>query len=137
MRASSFILKKREDQQAAGVNTVEIDLLRGGTRVLMVDAEHIPPYHRTAYQAVCLARVAADAESSFTECRSRQRLPVIAIPLRPADPDIPLDLQAILAQCYRNGGYDDIDYAGEPDPPLSTQRMTAWADALLREQGKR
>ena len=60
-------------------------------------------------------------ESSFTECRLRQRLPVIAIPLRPADRDIPLDLQAILAQCYRNGGYDDIDYAGEPDPPLSTQ----------------
>ena len=47
-----------------------------------------------------------------------------------------LDLQAIVEQCYRNGGYDDIDYRGEPDPPLSPVDKL-WADALLREQGKR
>jgi hypothetical protein len=56
--------------------------------------------------------------------------------LRPADRDVPLDLQAIMEQCYRNGGYDDIDYADEPAPPLSTEDAT-WVDALLRERGKR
>jgi hypothetical protein len=66
----------------------------------------------------------------------RRRLPVIGVPLRPADPDVPLDLQSIVEQCYRNGGYDDIDYRREPEPPLSPEDA-AWADALLRQQGKR
>ena len=61
---------------------------------------------------------------------------MVSIPLRPADPDVLLELQAILDQCYRNGGYDDIDYPGEPDPPLRGDDA-AWADALLREQGRR
>ena len=130
-----LFLKKRDDQQAADVNTVEIDLLRGGTRVLMVDAEHIPPYHRTAYQA-CVWRGSRRSRFELYSMPLRQRLPVIAIPLRPANRDVPLDLQAILEQCYRNGGYDDVDYAGEPDPALSPEDA-AWADALLREQGKR
>jgi hypothetical protein len=128
-------LKKREDQLAAGVNTVEIDLLRGGTRVLMVDAEHIPPFQGTAYQ-MCVWRASRRSQVEVYSVPLAARLPVIAIPLRPDDRDVPLDLPAILALCYRNGGYDDIDYAGEPDPPLSTKEA-AWADALLREQGKR
>jgi hypothetical protein len=61
---------------------------------------------------------------------------VIAIPLRPADLDVPLDLQPILEQCFRNGGYDDIDYSAEPDPPLPTDDAT-WTDALLREHARR
>ena len=61
---------------------------------------------------------------------------MISIPLRPADRDVPLNLQAILDQCYRNGGYDDIDYRGEPDPPLPPDDAS-WADGLLREQGRR
>jgi Protein of unknown function (DUF4058) len=64
------------------------------------------------------------------------RLPAVAIPLRPTDQDVVLDLQAIVEQCYRNGSYDDIDYRGEPDPPLSPLDEP-WADTLLREQGKR
>ena len=61
---------------------------------------------------------------------------MIAIPLRPADRDALVDLQAVVDQCYRNGGYDDIDYADEPEPRLKTADA-AWADALLREQGRR
>jgi Protein of unknown function (DUF4058) len=61
---------------------------------------------------------------------------VIAVPLRPADGDVPIDLQAIVEQCYKNGGYLGIDYHGESDPPLSPEHA-AWADALLRERGKR
>jgi Protein of unknown function (DUF4058) len=49
---------------------------------------------------------------------------------------VAFDLQAIFDQFYRNGGYDDIDYHGEPDPPLSAEDA-AWADGLLKEQGKR
>jgi Protein of unknown function (DUF4058) len=64
------------------------------------------------------------------------RLPVIAVPLRPSDPDVPLNLQAVVELCYRNDGYDDIDYRGEPEPPLVAEDA-AWADALMREMGRR
>jgi len=128
-------LKKRDDRKLAGVNTVEIDLLRGGERVLMATPELVPPSHRTAYQ-VCIWR--ASQPDTLAVCRAplRERLPVISIPLRPADREVPLDLQAVLDQCYRNGGYDDTDYRGEPDPPLPPDQPS-WADTLLREQGLR
>ncbi len=128
-------LKKRDDLRLAGVNLVEIDLLRGGDRVLMVPQQLVPPAYRTAYQ-VCIWR--AEKPDTFAVYRVplRERLPVISIPLRPADRDVFLDIQAVLGQCYRNGGYDDIDYRGEPDPPLSAVDAS-WADALLREHGRR
>ena len=61
---------------------------------------------------------------------------MISIPLRPTDREVLLDIQAVLDQCYRNGGYDDIDYHSEPAPPLSPNDES-WADALLREHGRR
>jgi Protein of unknown function (DUF4058) len=128
-------LKKRRDQQSAGVNTVEIDLLRRGRRVLMVGTEQIPPSDRTTYQ-VCVWRGSRPDLVEVYRVPLRERLPVIPIPLRPTDPDVPLDLQPILEQCYRNGGYDDIDYTAEPDPPLPSEDAR-WVDALLREQARR
>jgi len=128
-------LKKRDDRKLAGVNTVEIDLLRGGERVVMVPPQLVPPSHRTAYQ-VCIWRAARPDTFAIYPVRMRERLPVISIPLRPADREVPLALQAVLDQCYRNGGYDDIDYRGEPDPPLPADDAS-WADILLREQARR
>jgi hypothetical protein len=67
----------------------------------------------------------------------RECLPVIKLPLRPTDPDITLDLPALIDQCYRNGGYDeDIDYSVEPEPPFEVEDAR-WADALLRQAGRR
>ncbi len=128
-------LKKRQDQQAAGVNLVEIDLLRRGKSVVMVGKAQLPPSDRTAYQ-VCVWRGSRPHLVELYRVPLRERLPVISIPLRPADPDVPLDLQTILDQCYRNGGYDDIDYKAEPIPALKTDNAK-WADALLRELGRR
>ena len=127
--------QKREDMKRAGVNMVEIDLLRGGDRVLMIPREQIPPSHRTDYQ-VCAWRASQPGSVLLYKVPLRERLPVIAIPLRPSDPDALLDIQAVVDQCYRNGGYDDIDYTDEPEPRLG-RGDAAWADALLREQGRR
>ena len=128
-------LKKRKDQQAAGVNLVEIDLLRRGKPILLVGKERLPLSLRTAYQ-VCVWRGSRPHLVEVYRVPLRERLPVISIPLRPADPDVPLDLQTIVEQCYRNGGYDDIDYKAESDPSLKTADAK-WADALLRELGRR
>ena len=61
-------LKKRKDQQAAGVNLVEIDLLRRGKPVLMVGKEQLPLSVRTAYQ-VCIWRGSRPTWSRFTASR--------------------------------------------------------------------
>jgi hypothetical protein len=42
----------------------------------------------------------------------------------------------VVDECYRNGGYDDIDYSGEPEPRLK-KADAAWADALLKQQVRR
>jgi Protein of unknown function (DUF4058) len=128
-------LKKRKDQQAAGVNLVEIDLLRRGKPLMMVGKDRLPLSVRTAYQ-VCVWRGSRPNLVEVYRVPLRERLPVISIPLRPADPDVALDLHTIVEQCYRNGGYDDIDYTDEADPSLKTADAK-WADALLRELGRR
>ena len=66
----------------------------------------------------------------------REPLPKIPIPLRQTESDVVLDLQAVFDQAYVNGRYDDTDYTLAPKPPLSADDA-AWADALLREKGRR
>jgi hypothetical protein len=66
----------------------------------------------------------------------RQRLPAVRIPLRPADSDVLLDLQALIDLAYANGGYDDIDYAQDPEPALDPDDAD-WADAVFRAAGRR
>ncbi len=67
----------------------------------------------------------------------RQALPVIAVPLRGKDPDVPLDLNAVLRTAYEKAEYDaTIDYRRDPVPLLSREDA-AWAAKLLREHGLR
>jgi hypothetical protein len=64
----------------------------------------------------------------------RQPLPVIGIPLRAPDADVPLDLGTVLRAAYDRGAYDlSIDYRQDPDPPLSSGDA-AWTERLLREK---
>jgi hypothetical protein len=129
--------RKQRELREGQVNLVEIDLLRAGDRILAVGASRIPASHRTLYQ-VCVYRAVAPLPCyEIYRVPLRERLPVIRLPLRSTDPDIPLDLQAVIDQCYRNGGYDeDIDYSVAPDPPLEVED-DRWADTLLREAGRR
>ncbi len=63
----------------------------------------------------------------------RQALPVVGIPLRGKDADVPLDLNTVLRTIYENAAYDlSIDYRRNPEPPL-TRADAAWAVKLLRE----
>src|SRR5438093_1280557 len=125
------------DLRDGQVNLVEIDLLRTGDRVLAVGASRIPASHRTLYQVCVYRAIATPSCYEVYRLPLRERLPVIGLPLRSTDPDVPLDLQAVIDQCYRNGGYDeDIDYSREPDPPLGVEDAH-WADTLLREAGRR
>jgi hypothetical protein len=50
---------------------------------------------------------------------------------------VEIDLQTLIDQCYRNGGYDDdLDYARQPNRRLDPDDVR-WADELLQSQGRR
>jgi len=66
--------------------------------------------------------------------RLAEPLPAIRIPLRQTDADVTLNLQALIDQCYENGGYDTIDYHQPPLPPLDPDGA-AWAEKWLRARG--
>jgi len=126
---------KRQDMMRAGVNTVEIDLLRDGETLLPGGHSQIPATDNGAY-LVWIWRERDPEHLAVHRIPLRVQLPAIKIPLRPGDADVSLDLQTILDQCYCNGGYDDINYRVPPVPPL-TADDAAWADAILRENGLR
>jgi len=127
--------RKQRELKQGRVSLVEIDLLRGGERVLAIPTSSIPPSHRTQYQA-CIRRGWDSSHPGIIRIPLRKPLPIIGVPLREADSDCPLNLQSLIEQCYENGRYDDIDYKRDPDPSLA-EEDAAWADALLRQAGKR
>ena len=128
-------LKKQDELRAGNVSPVEIDLLRSGKRVMSAPFELLPEGHRTPY-AACVLRGWNPFDFEYYPLPLRERLPAFRIPLRETDPDVPLDLQAVVDQCYEAALYDDIDYREEPDPPL-TDEDAHWADALLKDRGLR
>ncbi len=129
-------LRKQREICTSDANLVEIDLNRFGVHTLAVPLAHIKPHARTGYMA-CVRRAARRGKAEVYPMPLRERLPIVKIPLRPDDADVPLDLQAIVDQCYRNGAYEGtLDYAVEPDPPLGGADKE-WANAWLIEKGVR
>jgi hypothetical protein len=127
--------RKQEELRHAGVNLVEIDLLRGGDWVVAVPIDAIEPNLRTEYRVV-VRRGWRRLQAEYYPIALSDRLPAIKVPLRPTDSDVPLDLQALLGQCYENGGYDDIDYTKRLEPPLRSA-AARWTAQLLRRAGRR
>lgn len=125
---------KQEEFLRGGVNLVEIDLLRVGPYVLAAPEEDMPVEYRRPYR-ICVTRMHPRRREAY-RAPLRERLPIIRIPLRAGDPDVLLDIQALVDRSYEAGGYDDTDYRVEPVPPFEGDDAS-WADALLREAGRR
>jgi len=130
-RAREAYKTKQRDYRASQVNLVEIDLVREGDWVFCADERLLPPGKRTPYM-VCVFRAIRPWERAFYLLPLRERLPRIAIPLRPRDQDVALDLQQVVDQAYERGRYDRTDYRQPLDPPLSRDDAT-WAEEVLRQ----
>jgi hypothetical protein len=117
-------LHKRRRYFYARVNLVEIDLLRGGPRLPLED---LPPCD---YYAL-VARPEEHPKVAVWPLRLRDPLPTIPIPLRPADGDARLDLQAVVQRVYDAAGYRHYIYDGTPNPRLS-EADSAWAAQLAQ-----
>ena len=126
---------KQEEYRAAGVNLVEIDLLREGAFVLAVPEMRLPIELRRS-NVICVRRAGSARGAEVYRVALREPLPNIRIPLRSTDGDIVLQLQPLIDECYRRGRYWTIDYHSPPVPRLNDDDEQ-WADGLLREKGLR
>ncbi len=124
--------RKQRDYLRAGVNLVEIDLLRGGQHVLAAPLEFIPPAKRRTYMMSVRSRTLTKVFGASLQ----EPLPVISIPLRPTDRDVSLNIQQIIDHVYDRGRYAKLNYQLDPEPPFSPED-TAWVETLLREKGLR
>jgi hypothetical protein len=128
-------IRKQQELWHAGVNLVEIDLVRAGSYVLAFPEDRLPRACRTTYLA-CVRRAASRYQAELYPMPLRQPLRDIRVPLRPADRDVVLRLQELIDACYRDGGYDTMDYRANLEPRFD-EADAAWTDALLREKGLR
>jgi len=125
-------VRKQQEYRAGGVNQVEIDLTRQGNRSTVFPLARLSSRYRSLYLAWA-RRSWQPAKIEVYPLPLQQPLPTIGIPLDPTHPDVPLDLQSLVTQCYRNGRYDDIDYRRLPEPPLPPDDAV-WAAELLRRR---
>lgn len=129
---NELYVRKQREYRAAGVSQAEIDLTRSGDRSAVFPVAHLASRYRTLYLAWC-RRSWQPTKIEVYPLPLQQSLPTIGIPLEPGHADAPLDLQAIVTQCYRNGRYDDIDYRRALQPPLPPEDA-AWVDQSLRSR---
>ncbi len=118
-------LRKRQALLLGKANLVEIDLLRGGTRMPMLDPWPASPYYHLVgrQEKAPYCRV---WPASFD-----RPLPIIPIPLSKPDPDIPLALQPMVDAIYQRSRYkESIDYTKPLVPPL-TPEQAAWLQQRL------
>jgi hypothetical protein len=118
-------LRKRQSLLLGEANLVEIDLLRGGSRMPMLDRWPDSPY------SVLVAKAKKYHVCKVWPLYSQLPLPSIPIPLAKPDPDILLDLQPMIDAIYKRSRYErSIDYSKPLSPPLDDDE-TAWLEKQL------
>ena len=116
---------KRMAYLQASVHLIEIDLLRAGERVPMVDELPASPY------LVILHRWQAQPIADVWPINLDNRLPQIPVPLEQGDEDLLLDLQPVLNEVYDNLRMNEmIDYRDEPAGRFTDEEKT-WIDDVL------
>jgi hypothetical protein len=119
-------LRKRNALMLGKANLVEIDLVRSGRRMPMVEPWPQSPYY-----------LLVGRENRVPYCRVwpayfHQPLPEIPVPLASPDPDLSLALQPMIEAVYERSRYGRrLDYTKSLTPPL-TPTETAWLAERLR-----
>jgi len=100
----------------SGVHLVEIDFLRQGARVGLPKTDYLAMVSRSYKRPNC----------DVWTIGLREPLPVLPIPLRRPDREVPLDLGKALRTAYERR----INYNAPTTPPLKSKDAT-WAEKLL------
>ena len=119
-------LRKRRDLLRSSAHLIEIDFLRGGLRPPLQEPVPLAPYY------VMLSRATRRPGVQVWPIALDDTLPIIPVPLLEPDPDVLLDLGAVVASVYERGGYDArINYREEVPPPSLSEEEAAWVKELL------
>jgi hypothetical protein len=121
-------LRKRNAMMLASAHFVEVDLLRGGSRMPMAGSWPDSPYY------VLLCRKPSAPSCRVWKASYRAPLPDLRVPLARRDPDIVLPLQALVDRVFQLGRYGfDLDYTRPAVPRLPTEDME-WLVAQMRKK---
>jgi hypothetical protein len=121
-------LRKRQALMLGEANLVEIDLLRGGQKMPMVEPWPAGPY------SLLVCRVRRAPYCSVWPAHFERPLPVLPVPLAAPDLDVPVALQPLIEAIYARSRYErDIDYSRPLHPPLGPEEI-AWLEQRLRER---
>jgi hypothetical protein len=88
---------------------------------------------RPELYAIALTR-AQSAVIDVWPLRLQDSLPIIPVPLRFPDADVPLELPQVMADIYDEAAYDlSIDYSQPPPPPALSEAdaQSQWMQTLL------
>lgn len=117
--------QKRQRLYQSKVHLIEIDLLRRGTRPFAHPRLPAVPY------LVTLTRAQATTVELWP-IALQEKLPVIPVPLRPPDEDVPLDLATAVRDIYDEAFYNlSIDYNQAPPPPTLSDEEQQWLNECL------
>ncbi len=121
-------LRKRNALLLSKANLVEIDLVRGGRRMPMVEPWPASPYY------LLVGRARQVPYCRVWPAHFQQPLPEIPVPLAPPDADLPLALQPMIEAVYDRSRYARrLDYRKPLTPPLSPEEI-AWLAERLRTE---
>ena len=125
---------KRAELLAAGVNFVEVDLVRQGNWRKLLRPHVCPLKCATTYRVT--VRIPSDrAAVGLYPISLRRPLPSIIVPLRPDDPEVRLELQPLVNQAYSNGRYGRrLNYQALLERPLPDEDQV-WVRDLLAASG--
>lgn len=128
-------LKKRSELLESATSLIEIDLLRKGRRLwagMSLEQQFQRTMRPTDYVAVVNRGWDRPRDITYPIFRAplQSSLPVIPVPLRQGEAEIPLDLQFGFNRAYREGPYSrSIDYAQLQDAELP-EELADWGRAL-------
>jgi hypothetical protein len=135
----AYALKQQEVLES-DANLIELDLLRGGRRVLRdlslettITALKPPPTYLVLVNRAWRRRRRRVAYQVFP-VSLRGCLPCIPVPLKPGADEVPLDLQYVFNRTYDTGPYrrGAVDYSQTPPAPRLSAEDAAWAAELTR-----
>lgn len=129
---------KRREVLRSDANLIELDLLRGGRRVLtepgleatIARLEPSPAYLVLVNRAA--RRTSGAGAYHVYPVGLRESLPCIAVPLKKGEDEVPLDLQYAFDRTYDTGPYQRgaVDYAESVPSPSLDEEDSAWASDL-------
>lgn len=123
----NLYLRKRQSLLLDRVNLVEIDLLRGGQRMPMLDPWPNSPY------VLMVARARKTDACLVWEGHFQKPLPDIPVPLAKPDADLSLSLQTLLDAIYRHYRYEQsIDYGRELTLPMTPDEADWWQKVRVK-----